>query len=261
MPEIDPFTAQATLEWLIEMGCDEAICEHPVNRFALPERQPAPAPPAAPAEADTPATPDTAPGTDAVAEAARRAAAAATLAELHDAILGYPYCDLRLGAANTVFASGDPSARVMILGDAPGRDEDRAGHPFAGTGGELLDRMLAAIGLSRTAQGAASAYLACVLPWRLPSDRAPEAEEMAMMLPFLRRHVELANPEILVLMGNQPCGAVLGQRGLTRLRGTWTEGFGRPALPMLPPAFLMRNPTAKRDAWADLLELAARLDP
>ena len=260
MPEIDSFTARATLEWLIEMGCDEAIGERPVNRYALPERQPAPEPAPPPPEADRPAMPDAAPAADAVTEADRRAAAAATLAELHDAILGYPYCDLRLGAANTVFASGDPSARVMVLGDAAGRDEDRAGHPFAGAGGALLDRMLAAIGLSREGEGDAGAYLACVLPWRLPSDRAPEAGEMAMMLPFLRRHVELADPEILVLMGNQPCGAVLGQRGLTRLRGTWTEGFGRPALPMLPPAYLMRHPAAKRDAWADLLELAARLD-
>ena len=261
MPELDPFTARATLEWLIEMGCDEAIGERPVNRYALPDRQPVPEPPAPPPEVDMPVTADAAPATDAVAEADRRAAAAASLAELHDAILGYPYCDLRLGAASTVFAAGDPSARVMIIGDAPGREEDRAGHPFAGASGALLDRMLAAIGLARDGEGAAGVYLASVLPWRLPSDRAPEPDEMAMMLPFLRRHVELAAPEILVLMGNQPCGAVLGRRGLTRLRGIWTEGFGRPALPMLPPAYLMRNPGAKREAWADLLELAARLGP
>jgi DNA polymerase len=121
--------------------------------------------------------------------------------------------------------------------------------------------MLAAIGLGR-AEGdpAASVYITNLLPWRPPGNRDPEPAEVAMLLPFLRRHVELAAPEMLILMGNHACGALLGRRGITRIRGAWTEALGRPVLPMLHPAYLLRNPAAKREAWADLLELRARLD-
>ena len=262
MPDIadlDPFTAAAALEWLLEAGCDEAICEQPLNRYALPEKMPGglPGPGAAP-----PAAPALRPETgDPVAEAERAAAGPATLEELRAALLAYPHCEIRLGARSTVFADGDPGARVMVVGEAPGREEDRAGTPFAGAEGALLDRMFAAIGLARAAGDPARAlYLTTVLPWRPPSNRDPSPVELAMMTPFLRRHVELADPEIVVLMGNQPCDAVLGQRGITRLRGSWTTGFDRPALPMLPPSYLMRQPLAKREAWADLLALAARLD-
>ncbi|MGB3554877.1 MAG: uracil-DNA glycosylase, partial [Jannaschia sp.] len=194
------------------------------------------------------------------AEAERRAAAAQDLAGLRDALAAYPYCDLRLGARSLVFADGNPAARVMIVGEAPGRDEDREGRPFVGVAGQLLDRMLAAIDLARDAEDAAKAvYITNVLPWRPPSNRDPEPGEIAMMLPFLRRHVELAAPELLVLMGNHACGAVLGRRGITRLRGQWSDGFGLPALPMFHPAYLLRQASAKRDAWADLLALKARL--
>ena len=172
----------------------------------------------------------------------------------------YPHCDLRLGATSLVFADGDPAARVMIVGDAPERDADRAGRPFAGQAGALLDGMLAAIGLARDADGPArGVYITTALPWRV-AGREPEPADVAMTLPFLRRHVELAAPEMVVLMGNEACKTVLGERGITRLRGTWARAFGRPALPMLRPAYLIRNPAAKRDAWADLLDLAARLD-
>lgn len=256
-PEIDAFTARATLEWLVELGCDEAIAPAPIDRYALGARAPEAAPKTPPAE---PAAAPAGDAPDPGAEARRRAEAAHSLAELHDALTAFPYCELRLGARSTVFAAGNPQAHVMIIGDAPGRDDDRAGHPFAGLEGELLDRMLAAIGLARGhADADRAAYLATVLPWRPPSGRDPEEAEVAMMLPFLRRHVELADPRILVLMGNQACGAVLGRRGATRLRGCWSEAWGRPVLPMLSPAYLMRNPEAKRDAWADLLDLSARL--
>lgn len=255
--EIDPHTARATLEWLVEMGCDEAIGEHPVNRFALPERMPAPDRPAplAPATPGHAATPD-----DPIAAAEQAAAGAATIAALRDALTRYPHCDLRLGTSTLVFADGDPAARVMIVGDAPDRDAARAGRPFSGATGALLDRMLAAIGLARDAEDANRAvYLTAALPWRI-TGRAPEPADMAMMLPFLRRHVELADPEIVVLMGNDACMAGLGETGMTRLRGTWTTAFGRPALPIFPPDHLLRQPQAKREAWADLLALAARLD-
>lgn len=252
-PEIDAPTARATLEWLVEMGCDEAIGEHPLNRFALPERLPAPEAPAAPAVEGPPPE-------DPVAAARHAAAGAATIPALRAALARYPHCELRLGTSGLVFADGVAGARVMIVGDAPDRDDARAGHPFAGPAGGLLDAMLAAIGLARDADDPArGAYLAAALPWR-PAGREAEAKHVAMLEPFLRRHVELATPEVVVLMGNDACAAALGQRGMTRLRGTWTEAFGRPALPIFPPRYLLTRPEAKREAWADLLDLAARLD-
>jgi DNA polymerase len=120
--------------------------------------------------------------------------------------------------------------------------------------------MFAAIGLARTAHHRDEAlYITNVMPWRPPQNREPAPAEIAMMLPFLTRHVEFVNPDLIVLMGNTPCAAALGQRGILRLRGTWTKAFGRPAMPMAHPAYLLRNPAAKREAWADLLEIRARL--
>ena len=148
----------------------------------------------------------------------------------------------------------------MIIGEAPGREEDLEARPFVGRAGQLLDRMLSAIGLSRTAHHADEpAYITNVLPWRPPSNRDPEPAEIAMMLPFLARHVKLVNPDLIVLMGNTPCSAALGKRGILRLRGNWAEAFGKPAMPMTHPAYLLRNPAAKREAWADLLDIKARL--
>ena len=143
----------------------------------------------------------------------------------------------------------------MLVGEAPGRDEDREGRPFVGRAGQLLDRMLAAIELSRSE----NVYITNVLPWRPPQNRDPKPEEIAMMRPFLERHIELARPDVLVVMGNISCQALLGKRGITRLRGQWAEACGKPALPMFHPAYLLRNPAAKRQAWADLLALKARL--
>ncbi|MEM8822317.1 MAG: uracil-DNA glycosylase [Pseudomonadota bacterium] len=258
-PDLDPYTARATLEWLVEMGCDEAIAATPIDRTALPERMPGPvsakqaAPTIAAADPDAPADP--------VKEAEHAAATAQTLPALRDALAAYPWCDLRLGAKSLVFADGQPEARVMIIGEAPGRDEDRQGKPFVGAAGQLLDKMLAAIGLARDNTDAERAvYITNILPWRPPSNRDPEPGEVAMMLPFLKRHIELADPDILILMGNHSCNALLGRRGITRLRGQWTEALGRPVLPMLHPAYLLRQPHAKRDSWADLLSLQARLD-
>ena len=148
----------------------------------------------------------------------------------------------------------------MLIGEAPGRDEDMQGKPFVGRAGQLLDLMVSHIGLNRASPDPAAAlYITNVLPWRPPQNRDPKPEEIAMMLPFVERHVELANPDLIVLMGNHACQALLGRRGITRLRGQWTEAMGRPALPMLHPAYLLRNPAAKREAWADLLSLQARL--
>ena len=144
----------------------------------------------------------------------------------------------------------------MIVGEAPGRDEDREGRPFVGRAGQLLDRMLSAIGMSRERD----VYITNVLPWRPPQNRDPKPEEIAMMQPFLSRHIDLAAPKLLIVVGNISCQALLGRRGITRLRGNWQHVQGFPAMPMCHPAYLLRNPAAKREAWADLLEIRARLE-
>lgn len=249
---LDFHAARALLDWQAELGADEAIGDAPVNRYAAAAEAPKPAapvaPPPQPAEADP------------VAVAKVAAAGAVSLETLAEIQSAYELCDLKKGARNFVFADGNPDARVMIIGEAPGREEDLEGRPFVGRAGQLLDRMFAAIGLARTAHHRDEAlYITNVMPWRPPQNREPEAAEIAMMLPFLTRHVEFANPDLIVLMGNISCAAVLGQRGILRLRGKWTEAFGRPAMPMTHPAYLLRNPAAKREAWADLLEVRARL--
>lgn len=263
---LDAETALALLAWQCDMGIDEAILDAPLDRYAEPLRDPEPAPPPPPAAAPTPAAPalHLTGDRDGPAEAARAAALAAqatSLSDLAAVMEAFDGLDIRKGARNFVFADGNPAARVMILGEAPGEDEDRLGRPFVGRAGQLLDQMLAAIGLSREAPDADRAvYITNVLNWRPPGNRRPEAEEIATMLPFVARHVELAAPEILVLMGNTPCKAALGREGILRLRGTWVTAFDRPALPMTHPAYLLRTPIAKREAWADLLSLAERLD-
>ena len=242
------------LDWQIELGATEAIGDVPVNRYDAPK------PTAKPAVAPVVAVPETVTGGDPVAEARAAAAGAATLAELEAALAAYDHCELKKGARNLVFADGQPGARVMLVGEAPGRDEDMQGKPFVGRAGQLLDRMLAAIGMARTHPDAARAlYITNVLPWRPPQNRDPKPDEIAMMLPFVERHIDLAQPDLLVLIGNHACQALLGRKGITRLRGNWTEAANRPALPMLHPAYLLRNPAAKREAWADLLELQAKL--
>lgn len=264
--DADYHAVRALLEWQVALGVDEAILDAPLNRYALPDDMaraatgrsvgpalraeiPASTPPAKAAEL-----------AQAITDARIMAGAAPDLAGLAAALATYPHCNLRLGAKNLVFADGLPAARVMLVGEAPGREEDVEGRPFVGPAGQLLDKMLHAIGLSRTAHDPAQAvYITNVLPWRPPSDRIPEPAEIAMLLPFLQRHILLADPDILVLMGNTPCQALLGRSGITKLRGQWVEVLGKPALPMVHPAYLLRQPGAKREAWADLLALRERL--
>jgi DNA polymerase len=249
----------ALLEWQIELGATEAIADAPVNRYEVPAQAPkAPAAAAPPPAAPLPRGPRATATVDAVAEAEASAAACATLEELRAAIDAFPHCELRKGARNMVFSDGQPGARVMLVGEAPGREEDRAGRPFVGRAGQLLDRMFAAIEMGRD-DAAAPLYITNVLPWRPPQNRDPRPDEIAMMRPFLMRHIALAKPQVLVLIGNWSCVTLLGQRGITRLRGTWTEAAGLPALPMFHPAYLLRSPEFKREAWADLLSLKAHL--
>ncbi len=252
MESLDYPQAKALLEWQIDLGADEAIGEVPVNRYDAPKKQPKPQ--AAPVDS----APVAAPAFD-PADIARQAAASAdSLEALQAAMAGFEHCELKKGARSLVFCDGVPGARVMIIGEAPGRDEDREGRPFVGRAGQLLDAMFAAIDHGR-AEAAQPIYITNVVPWRPPNNREPSPDEIAMMLPFLERHVALAKPEVLVLMGNVSCLAVLGQKGITRLRGNWTEAMGLPALPMFHPAYLLRQSAAKREAWADLLSLQARL--
>lgn len=258
--QLDWHLARALLEWQVELGVTEAIADAPLDRFALPERA-EPAPAAAQTPQATPrAAPAPEPAFDPVAEAERLAGAAGDLPALAEALAAYAHCELRRGARSCVFADGQPQARVMIIGEGPGREEDLQGKPFVGPAGRLLDTMFAAIGLSREAPAPESAlYITNTVPWRPPGNREPTPEELAMLRPFLARHVELAAPDLVVLMGNVACQSVLGRRGILSLRGTWAEAWGRPVLPMLHPAYLLRNAEAKREAWADLLSLKARL--
>ncbi len=255
---MDWHLARALLEWQVELGATEAIGDAPIDRLAAPPPVAAAQPATRPAPAAT--TPVATPATDPVSVAEAMAAAAADLPALHEALAAFPHCDLRKGARNTVFADGNPAARVMLIGEGPGREEDMRGLPFVGAAGQLLDRMFAAIGLSRTSPDAQSAlYIANAVPWRPPGNREPTADEVAVLRPFLLRHVALADPALIVLMGNTACHAVLGRRGIMRLRGQWTEALGRPCLPTLHPANLLRSPENKREVWADLLSLKTRL--
>jgi uracil-DNA glycosylase len=252
----DWHAALAALAWQVDAGVDEVIGDAPVNRYQLAAEAPKPVtarPAAAPrVDAVTDADP--------VAVAQALAAQAATLEELREALASYDHCEVKRGARNTVFADGNPKARVLILGEAPGREEDLEGRPFVGQAGQLLDRMFAAIGLSRTAPDSEAAlYITNVMPWRPPGNRDPEAAEIAMMQPFVERHIALVDPEVIVVMGNTPLLALTGAKGILRARGTWTQALGKPLLPMTHPAYLLRNPAAKREAWADLLSLQARL--
>lgn len=275
------------LRWQIESGADEAIGETPVDRYAgsrnarilrearvsAPPAAAAPAPiaPAPPAiiEPPPPAAPPprmamapTLVSARQAGETARSlAAAAATVEALREAVAGFEGCDLRLTANQCVFADGNPEARLMIVGEAPGAEEDRQGLPFVGPAGQLLDRMLAAIGLDRR-----SAYITNVVYWRPPGNRNPTSAEIATCLPFLERHIELVRPEVLVLAGGVSAKALLGTTdGIMKLRGRWfmvpCAGLDRPipTRAIFHPAYLLRTQAQKREAWHDLIEIAKRL--
>jgi DNA polymerase len=212
----------------------------------------------------TPAAPP--PGGSALAEAEALAAAAPDLAALRAAIAGFGGLGLRDTATSLVFADGNEAAPLMLIGEAPGAEEDREGKPFVGASGRLLDRMLATIGLDRHSEGEASFYVTNVLAWRPPGNRNPTDSEVALSLPFLRRHVALVRPRLILMLGAVAVRSLTGAReGITRVRGRWFEvpvegGSPVPALATLHPAYLLRNPGAKKDAWADLVAMRERLD-
>ena len=217
----------------------------------------APPPAARTAASPAPAAPDAA-----ARSAAEWAAAATSLEALAEAMTRFDGCSLKRTATQLVFADGAPGAPVMIVGEAPGADEDRLGRPFVGRAGQLLDRMLAAVGLDR-----GSVYIANVVPWRPPGNRTPTPQETAICLPFIRRQIELCAPRVLVTMGNPSTQTLLGVKdGITRIRGSWRSyelapGRTIPALPTLHPAYLLRSPAAKRWSWLDLRALKAAITP
>jgi len=269
--------AAALLRWYVTQGVDEAIGEEPIDRFAAPPpaaatasaapvtpaiRAPTPlrapppppivAPPRAPVPLESPQL---------VEDARALAGGCSTLAELEAAIRGFEGCALKRTAKNTVFADGTPGAPVMIVGEAPGADEDRLGKPFVGVSGQLMDRMMGAIGLSRDG----GFYITNILFWRPPGNRTPTTAEQGMCLAFTRRHIELAKPRVLVLAGGVAVKAVLDTaEGITRLRGKWigyTLGDGTviPTMPTFHPAYLLRTPASKRQSWQDLLAIDKKL--
>lgn len=291
---IDASDILSALRWHADIGCDEAIGDMPLDWATLAVRPAAgrqPGPASAPAgrppggaqrAAPTPASAfadrprpaaaairSAAPTADrplgaseAGASARARAAEAKTLEELEAALRAFDGCPLKATAMNTVFADGNPEARIMLIGEAPGEDEDRQGKPFVGVSGRLLDRMLAQIGLDRS-----SVYITNILPWRPPGNRSPTQAEIAACLPFLERHVALIGPRVVVPLGGTSAKTLLNRAdGITRLRGQWKEyevpglPAAVPVLPMLHPAYLLRTPIAKREAWRDLLVLRQKID-
>jgi len=246
----------ALLDWHLELGADEAIGEAPVNRYALK----APAPKPKPETAPQPVAPTQ--SAPIAFDSTPIAQACTSLDALRTAIETFEQCALKQGARNTVFCDGHPAARVMVIGEAPGREEDRAGMPFIGRAGQLLDKMFAAIGLSRHEDAPDTAlYITNVLPWRPPQNRDPLPEEIALMKPFLLRHIELAQPDFIVTMGNPSTKTLRDTtQGITRMRGQWGEVLGIPSVPLFHPAYLLRSPEKKREAWLDLLSLKARLE-
>lgn len=187
-------------------------------------------------------------------------AAITSLAALKAALRAFDGCALKSTASNLVFSDGNPGARLMIIGEAPGRDEDMLGLPFVGVSGQLLDKMLASIGLDRS-----HVYISNLLPWRPPGNRTPTIEETAMMLPWLQRHVQLANPDYVLILGGSAAKAILNTKdGILKLRGRWLDidygdGVCRPTLPSLHPAYLLRSPAQKRLSYADMLSVFSRL--
>ncbi len=273
--QLDPRQTLALLKLYIEWGADEAIEPTPQSRLratvpspAVPARKVVPPQATAPnqlserpAESYRPApAPARALGPmdqAAVLSAREAARAAPDLAALRAALARFDGVALSRTATNLVFADGNPAARVMLVGEAPGADEDRLGLPFVGVSGQLLDRMMAAIGLDRT-----TFYITNVCFWRPPGNRRPTDAELAAQKPFVERHIELVAPKVLVLVGAAAAQGVLGTtEGITRLRGRWFEyrlreaGPTIRALPIFHPAYLLRQPAQKRETWRDLLKL------
>jgi uracil-DNA glycosylase family 4 len=260
-------TVQQLLAFYLEAGVDCALSEEPVNRLSDPDAvrgtdETAPPRPVNTISAAMPAVRGEAvPAPEAAILSAREAARTApTLEALRELLEKFDGCALKFTATRLVFADGNPQARIMFVGEAPGRDEDLEGLPFVGRSGKLLDRMMAAIGLDRS-----SAYIANVIPWRPPGNRTPTPQETQICLPFIQRQIELVNPDVLVTLGNPSTQTLLSTReGIMKTRGRWFEyDTGTRmirALATFHPAYLLRSPSYKRMAWQDLCAIAKALE-
>jgi uracil-DNA glycosylase len=250
--------ARAILDWYQAMGVDEAIGEMPFDSFAA--SQPRPVSREVPEVKVVAGPPRAAPRAARPTSVRSIGAEVSTLIELEALVASFEGCSLRRTAKSLCFARGNAAADVMLIGEAPGRDEDLQGKPFVGRAGQLLDRMLASIGLSED-----HVYITNTVYWRPPGNRTPTPEEIEACAPFLARQIELLSPRVLVLLGGAAAKTILGvSEGIMRLRGKWltypSAGRDLPALATLHPAYLLRNPAAKRYAWRDLLLLQAALD-
>jgi uracil-DNA glycosylase len=270
MPDPDK-AARELLAFYIDAGADTPVGETPVDRFAddaaapspaapRPETTPSPTLPLKGGGSQTAPVAAAPPPPDAAATAARGTVQAiATLEELRAALDAFEGCALKGTATQLVFADGNPQARLMFVGEAPGRDEDIEGLPFVGRSGKLLDRMLAAIGLDRT-----GVYIANIVPWRPPGNRTPTPQESQICLPFIQRQIQLADPDILVCLGGPSAQTLLGIRdGITKARGRWfSYDTGKReirAMATFHPAFLLRSPLQKRFVWRDFLAIKKAL--
>lgn len=248
-------TVQALLAWYAAMGADEAIGDYPVDCFAASMPTPSPSPPRVQPR-PRPAAAIAAPGSETRIDISQ----AGTLAALEAMVASFEGCALKRTAKSLCFKRGRDDARIMLIGEAPGRDEDLSGKPFVGRAGQLLDRMLGAIGLAED-----HVYITNTVYWRPPGNRTPTPEEIEACAPFLTRQIELLSPSVLVLLGGAAAKTILGtSEGIMRLRGKWLSyacaGRDLPILATLHPAYLLRNPEQKRLAWRDLLTLKAAID-
>jgi DNA polymerase len=260
-------TVRQLLAFYLEAGVDCALTDEPVNRLSDPAIVPVASetPLSQPVRTIPAAIPalrgETAPAPEAAIHSAREAARTApTLEVLRELLEKFDGCALKSTATRLVFADGNPRARIMFVGEAPGREEDLEGLPFVGRSGKLLDRMIAAMGLDRT-----SAYIANVIPWRPPGNRTPTPQETQICLPFIQRQIELVNPDVLVTLGNPSTQTLLSTReGIMKTRGRWfdydTGTRVIRALATFHPAYLLRSPSYKRLSWQDLRSIAKALE-
>jgi uracil-DNA glycosylase family 4 len=265
-PDAAP-NVQQLLAFYLEAGVDCALTDAPVNRLsdpdavAVPRQTPSSAPVRTIAAAIPAARGEPAPAPEAAIVSAREAARTApTLEALRELLEKFDGCALKSTATRLVFADGNPQARIMFVGEAPGREEDIEGLPFVGRSGKLLDRMIAAIGLDRS-----KAYIANVIPWRPPGNRTPTPQETQICLPFIKRQIELVNPDVLVTLGNPSTQTLLSVReGIMKTRGKWfdydTGSRVIPAIATFHPAYLLRSPSYKRMSWQDLRAIAKALE-
>ena len=259
----------ATLSWQVECGVDEALLDSPpqagdqplrladfTKADAAPQNQPAPKNQMMKNQEIAKPSAEMPPHKAATSHSGQDLSSISDLLELREAMASFEGCELKRTASNLVFADGNAQAKIMLIGEAPGRDEDKAGLPFVGKAGQLLDQMLACVGLDRT-----SVYITNILPWRPPGNRTPTSEEIAMMRPFLEKHIEIVAPDIIVAVGGTSAKALLDTTtGIMRLRGKITDyqtasGNKIPLLPCLHPAYLLRSPQHKKMAFTDLITL------